>query len=114
VTLFVGACVAVGAAIMRGVAFWSGAREDTSPGGGHSATLGRPRPRRLAQWRLGWWGWRGRWWRLGRIIERRIYTRPLDLTVVVSRAAVLQPRPSLMPLLIKARERKTLRRLGAC
>jgi uncharacterized membrane protein len=36
VMLFVGAFVAVLAAIMTGVAFWSGAREDTSPGGGHS------------------------------------------------------------------------------
>ena len=36
VMVFVGAFVAVLAAIMTGVAFWSGAREDTSPGGGHS------------------------------------------------------------------------------
>jgi uncharacterized membrane protein YgcG len=36
VMVFVGAFVAVMAAIMTGVALWSGAREDTSPGGGHS------------------------------------------------------------------------------
>jgi hypothetical protein len=36
VMVFVGAFVAVMAAIMTGVAFWSGARADTSPGGGHS------------------------------------------------------------------------------
>ena len=36
VTVFVGAFVAVLAAIMTGLAFWSGAHEDTSPGGGHS------------------------------------------------------------------------------
>ena len=36
VTVFVGAFVAVLAAIMTGVAFWSDAQEDTSPGGGHS------------------------------------------------------------------------------
>ncbi len=42
VMVFVGAFVAVLAAIMTGVAFWSGAREDTSPGGGHRATLNSP------------------------------------------------------------------------
>ena len=36
VMAFVVAAVAVMAAIMTGVAFWSGAREDTSSGGRHS------------------------------------------------------------------------------
>jgi hypothetical protein len=36
VTVFVGAFVAVLAAVMTGVTFWSGAHEVTSPGGGHS------------------------------------------------------------------------------
>ena len=73
VMVFVGAFVAVLAAIMTGVAFWSDAQEDTSPGGGHSHPGSPPRPRRLAQWRLGWWERRRRWWRLGRVSELRIY-----------------------------------------
>jgi uncharacterized membrane protein YgcG len=52
VMVFVGAFVAVLAAIMTGVAFWSGAREDTSPGGGDSHP-GSPPDR--GDWPSGGW-----------------------------------------------------------